>query len=116
MGVWRIGRNEACPCGSGKKYKQCCGKDGTGKFDHRSMLRETILEAVETQLRDNNPPETRETLKRLTEMEYSIENAKEMIGAALSCEMFEVMKFKRVFDQARYAAFLNKLPNSPWSK
>ena len=19
-------RNEACPCGSGKKYKQCCGK------------------------------------------------------------------------------------------
>ena len=22
----KIGRNEACPCGSGKKYKQCCGK------------------------------------------------------------------------------------------
>jgi uncharacterized protein len=21
----KIGRNEACPCGSGKKYKQCCG-------------------------------------------------------------------------------------------
>jgi preprotein translocase subunit SecA len=20
------GRNEPCPCGSGKKYKQCCGK------------------------------------------------------------------------------------------
>ena len=24
--VAKIGRNEACPCGSGKKYKQCCGK------------------------------------------------------------------------------------------
>jgi uncharacterized protein len=26
----RIGRNEPCPCGSGKKFKQCCGR--------RSML------------------------------------------------------------------------------
>ena len=22
----KVGRNESCPCGSGKKYKQCCGK------------------------------------------------------------------------------------------
>ena len=22
----RVGRNESCPCGSGKKYKKCCGK------------------------------------------------------------------------------------------
>ena len=22
------GRNAPCPCGSGKKFKQCCGKDG----------------------------------------------------------------------------------------
>jgi SEC-C motif len=22
----KIGRNEPCPCGSGKKFKQCCGK------------------------------------------------------------------------------------------
>ena len=24
--VSKIGRNEPCPCGSGRKYKQCCGK------------------------------------------------------------------------------------------
>ena len=24
--VNKIGRNDPCPCGSGKKYKQCCGK------------------------------------------------------------------------------------------
>ncbi len=24
----KVGRNDACPCGSGKKYKQCCGKNG----------------------------------------------------------------------------------------
>jgi preprotein translocase subunit SecA len=23
------GRNDPCPCGSGKKYKQCCGKNAT---------------------------------------------------------------------------------------
>ncbi len=25
----RVGRNEPCPCGSGKKYKQCCGRPGS---------------------------------------------------------------------------------------
>jgi tetratricopeptide (TPR) repeat protein len=24
------GRNDLCPCGSGKKYKNCCGQDGSG--------------------------------------------------------------------------------------
>ncbi|WP_421315948.1 SEC-C metal-binding domain-containing protein [Aeromonas veronii] len=24
MALLKIGRNEPCPCGSGKKYKQCC--------------------------------------------------------------------------------------------
>ena len=23
----KIGRNDKCPCGSGQKYKNCCGKD-----------------------------------------------------------------------------------------
>ncbi|NSW92407.1 MAG: SEC-C domain-containing protein [Firmicutes bacterium] len=24
--VEKTGRNDPCPCGSGKKYKKCCGK------------------------------------------------------------------------------------------
>ena len=28
-GKKKIGRNELCPCGSGKKYKKCCGSSGT---------------------------------------------------------------------------------------
>lgn len=27
LGPGKIGRNEKCPCGSGKKYKYCCGKN-----------------------------------------------------------------------------------------
>ena len=26
-----IGRNDPCPCGSGKKYKKCCGYHGMGR-------------------------------------------------------------------------------------
>ncbi|WP_373035307.1 preprotein translocase subunit SecA [Sulfurimonas sp.] len=29
--VKKVARNEPCPCGSGKKYKQCCGKSGPKK-------------------------------------------------------------------------------------
>ena len=28
----RVGRNEPCPCGSGRKYKQCCG--AAGRLEH----------------------------------------------------------------------------------
>jgi preprotein translocase subunit SecA len=27
-GAEKIGRNDPCPCGSGKKYKKCCGAQG----------------------------------------------------------------------------------------
>jgi preprotein translocase subunit SecA len=27
----KVGRNDPCPCGSGKKYKKCCGATGTDK-------------------------------------------------------------------------------------
>ena len=37
----KIGRNDPCPCGSGKKYKKCCGKaDAHGKG--RTLLRHRV--------------------------------------------------------------------------
>lgn len=29
----KVGRNDPCPCGSGKKYKKCCGANQTGSED-----------------------------------------------------------------------------------
>lgn len=29
----KVGRNDPCPCGSGKKYKKCCGKDNMISFN-----------------------------------------------------------------------------------
>ncbi len=37
----KIGRNDPCPCGSGKKYKQCCllkSKPSTGKKKFNAKL------------------------------------------------------------------------------
>jgi hypothetical protein len=31
----KVGRNDPCPCGSGKKYKKCCGKQTS--FQQRSF-------------------------------------------------------------------------------
>ena len=31
--VKKIGRNEPCPCGSGKKYKKCCGQNEVADKD-----------------------------------------------------------------------------------
>ena len=30
-GTRLVGRNDPCPCGSGKKYKACCGADAKGE-------------------------------------------------------------------------------------
>lgn len=34
--VEKIGRNEGCPCGSGKKYKLCCAKEDKYRLQHSS--------------------------------------------------------------------------------
>ena len=47
-----IGRNEPCPCGSGKKYKQCCLKSvkvvelGQAKQDHFFQMKQRLSERL----------------------------------------------------------------------
>jgi tetratricopeptide (TPR) repeat protein len=42
----KVGRNDPCPCGSGKKYKKCCGREVTTApqpaFDRRLMERDLL--------------------------------------------------------------------------
>ncbi len=47
MEAKKVGRNDPCPCGSGKKYKKCCGRDVAGgpqppPFDRRIMERDLL--------------------------------------------------------------------------
>jgi hypothetical protein len=34
----KVGRNDPCPCGSGKKYKKCCEEKGGRKKFHAEVL------------------------------------------------------------------------------
>ena len=44
----KIGRNESCPCGSGKKYKYCCGPTG-------GRLEETLDQILEPRVAPGKP-------------------------------------------------------------
>jgi len=39
----QVGRNDPCPCGSGKKYKKCCGKNNVVNID-RLLEREILAQ------------------------------------------------------------------------
>ncbi|WP_203363250.1 SEC-C metal-binding domain-containing protein [Bacillus sp. REN10] len=56
-----IGRNEPCPCGSGKKYKKCCGKV-EGSAIHSVMLEE--LENLQRELIDYSMKNYSHTMKK----------------------------------------------------
>ena len=72
-------------------------------------LKKIVLEVVENQLRDNNPPITRITLNLLKGLGYSDERSKEMIGAIVVEEIFDVLKKQESFDLNRFTERLSDL-------
>ena len=76
-------------------------------------LRNAIFEVIDNQIAVNDPIETAITLKRLVNEGYSEFEAKQFIGQALAVELFDVMKKKVPFNEARYIKNLKNLPNEP---
>ena len=72
-------------------------------------VKAAILEVVENQLRENDPPETKQTLERLLAAGYSRKVAVEMIGSAVTEEIWAVLFEEKTFDPVRYKAELDKL-------
>ncbi len=79
-------------------------------------LGETIIEIIENQLRDNDPPEVKRTLRRLMNTGESRENAMRFIATALSVELFGVLKHKEPFNDKRYNENLKELPILPYEE
>jgi len=71
-----------------------------------------ILEVVDTQLRENNPPETRQTFERLVTNGYTLEDARRLIGNVVVQEIFLVLQRGEVYNEQRYLAALRELPDS----
>ena len=78
------------------------------------IVRAQILEVVENQLNSGEPPETRQTLERLQKLGISRKDAKIHITQCVAIEVFQILKYHKPFDEARYIANLNKLPDPPF--
>jgi len=75
---------------------------------------EAMVEVIENQLAENNPPETKQTLKRLMETGETRENAIRYISCVLSVEIFGALKNNEPYNNERYINNLNALPELPW--
>mgnify|MGYP005666424951 CR=1 FL=1 len=82
-------------------------------MDPKEILRAQFMEIVDNQLKSNNPPITRVTLKRLQDEGYIEADAKNLIAACVGATVFEVMKKNQPFDEQAYEAMLNRLPELP---
>jgi hypothetical protein len=78
------------------------------------ILREQIIEIVKNQLRDNDPPETKLTYKRLISMGFTDYDSKRLIGQCVAIELFNIFKHSKPFDEERYIKNLRKLPKEPF--
>jgi hypothetical protein len=83
------------------------------KQETNSHLTAAFLEVVENQLREDNPPETRETLSRLMAEGYSREDAVLLIAQAVCVEAYTILKTKKEFNHDRYVRNLSALPQEP---
>ena len=75
--------------------------------------RKIILGIVKTQIKENNPPETAQTLDRLMNEGYSRSDALELIALIVASEIFDIMKQQQPFDRKRFVSRLKDLPALP---
>ena len=72
-------------------------------------LKSTVLQVVNNQLRNNDPPITKITYERLKAAGHSEKQAKERIAAVLLEEMYDVLKSNEPFDEEQYTNNLNSI-------
>ena len=75
---------------------------------------EAVVEVIENQIRKNDPPETKQTLDRLMGLGNSREESMRYIGCVVAVELFEVLKNRSHFNEARYIENLHALPDLPF--
>ena len=85
-----------------------------GKPKYNKRLNSAILEVVENQIRDGDPPETQQTYARLISAGYSDKEARDLIGCVVSSEIFDILKNQKPYDRNRFVAALKRLQALPW--
>jgi len=82
-------------------------------METNELLREQIFEVIKNQLRDNDPPETKAAYDRLLKQGFDDFQTKQLIGQCLAVELFDVIKYSKPFNIARYIKNLSALPKEP---
>lgn len=77
-------------------------------------LQKAIDQVIQTQIQEENPPETKETLLRLMKEGLSEQHALQLIGHVVAAEVFGVMQKGQPFNEKRYIQRLEGLPALPW--
>ena len=90
------------------------GAEKRGAPATNPALGAAIMEVVDNQLRDGTPPETRQTFDRLLADGHTEEEARRLIACAVTSEIFDVLKNRQPYDEARYITALHRLPTLPW--
>ena len=80
--------------------------------DGGQMAQETLLEVVDNQIRENDPPETKTTLQRLIKEGYSENDAKKLIAGVVVKVIDGMLKEKETYNQEQYIKALKSLPDS----
>ncbi|MCD6543421.1 MAG: plasmid pRiA4b ORF-3 family protein [Flavobacteriaceae bacterium] len=78
--------------------------------DSVEVFQEHLLEVVNEQMDNNDPPETAATFKRLINLDFSHLEAKMLIAQCVSFEMISVVTEGKPFNLKRFIKNLNKLP------
>jgi len=84
--------------------------------ENNPVLHAAIMEVVENQLRDLDPPETKQTYDRLLAEGISAEEARRLIGCIIASEIFYILKDEKAFDLAKYIKALSDLPELPFDE
>ena len=80
------------------------------------VLQAAILEVVDNQIRDGDPPESRETYERLIAEGFSDQEARRLIGTAVVTDIHRMLTEKKEYEREKYIKLLRQLPRLPWEE
>ena len=76
-------------------------------------LQQAVLDVVDNQIRQLNPPATKETLDPLVREGHDPDEARRLIGNVVASEIFDILKKREPYDEDRYVRALHRLPDLP---
>jgi hypothetical protein len=82
----------------------------------QNLAGKAVFEAINNQIKNNDPPETKQTYNRLMKEMNSPEEVMKYIGVVMMAEILDILKSKKPFNKKGFIERLNKLPDISWAE